>query len=181
MSNSFVIPWTVTHQAPLSKGFPKQEYWSGLLSPPPGDFPDPGIELVSLLSTALAGGFFTTSASWEHLQKVKHWVTEWSSNSTPTHIPRRNENICSHKHCTQNFVTAPKRERTLMAISCWINKPIVVYHVTEYYSAIKRNGVPIHATRINLENIILSERNGSQEAIHTVRFHLYEMSEDANR
>ena len=62
-----------------------------------------------------------------------------------------------------------------------MNKPTVVYHVTEYYSAIKRNGVPIHATRINLENIILSERNWSQEAIHTVRFHLYEMSEEANR
>ena len=53
------------------QGFPKQEYWSGLLSPLPGDFPDPGIELVCLPSTALAGEFFTTSASWEHLQKVK--------------------------------------------------------------------------------------------------------------
>ena len=67
----FMIPWTVACQAPLSKGFPKQEYWSGLLSPPPGDFPDPGIEIVCLPSTALAGEFFTTIASWEHLQKVK--------------------------------------------------------------------------------------------------------------
>ena len=38
------IPWTVAHQAPLPMGFSRQEYWSGLPSPPPGDLPDPGIE-----------------------------------------------------------------------------------------------------------------------------------------
>ena len=45
--------------------FSRQEYWSGLPCPPPGDLPDPGTEPVSLLSPALAGGFFTTSATWE--------------------------------------------------------------------------------------------------------------------
>ena len=40
----FVTPWTVAHQAPLSMGFPRQEYWSGLPCPPPGDLPDPGIK-----------------------------------------------------------------------------------------------------------------------------------------
>ena len=40
----FVTPWTVAHQAPLSMGFSRQEYWSGLPFPPPGKFPDPGIE-----------------------------------------------------------------------------------------------------------------------------------------
>ena len=40
-------PWTVTHQAPLSTGFPRQEYWSGLPFPPPGDLPNPGIESTS--------------------------------------------------------------------------------------------------------------------------------------
>ena len=44
MADSFEIPWTVAHQAPLSMEFPKQEYWSGLPFPSPGDFPDPGIE-----------------------------------------------------------------------------------------------------------------------------------------
>ena len=48
LSNSFVSPWTVAHQAPLSKGFSRQEYWSGLPFISPGDFPDPEIELVSL-------------------------------------------------------------------------------------------------------------------------------------
>ena len=53
----FANPWTVTHQAPLSMGFPSQEYWSGLSFPSLGDLPDPGIELTS---PALAGRFFTT-------------------------------------------------------------------------------------------------------------------------
>ena len=57
--------WTLAHQAPLSVGFSRQEYWSGLPGPPPGDPPDPGIELVSLVSPALAGRVFTTSATWE--------------------------------------------------------------------------------------------------------------------
>ena len=48
----FATPWTVTCQAPLSMGFSRLEYWNGLLCPPPGDLPDPGIEL-SLLSPAL--------------------------------------------------------------------------------------------------------------------------------
>ena len=45
---TLATPWTVAHQAPLSMGFPRQEYWSGLLFPTPGDLPDPGIEPASL-------------------------------------------------------------------------------------------------------------------------------------
>ena len=55
----------VAHQAPLSKGFSRQEDWSRLSSPPPGDLPDPGTESTSLTSPARAGGFFTTSTTWE--------------------------------------------------------------------------------------------------------------------
>ena len=61
----FVTPWTVAHQAPLSMGSSGQEYWSGLPCPLPGDLPDPGIEPATLLSPALAGKFFITSATWE--------------------------------------------------------------------------------------------------------------------
>ena len=65
----FVTPWTVAHQPPLSIGFSRQEYWSGLACPPPGDLPDSGIEPMSLMSPALAGGVFPTSATWEvHLK-----------------------------------------------------------------------------------------------------------------
>ena len=66
MFNS-ATPWTAAHQAPLSMRFSSQEYWGGLLCPPPGDLPDPGTELASLMSPALAGWSFTTSASWEAL------------------------------------------------------------------------------------------------------------------
>ena len=51
-------PWTVTHQSPLSMGFSRQEYWSGLPCPPPGDLPEPGIKPSSPMSSALADGFF---------------------------------------------------------------------------------------------------------------------------
>ena len=63
----FVAPWTVAFQAPLSMEFPRQELWSGLPFPPPGDLPSPGIEPASLKSPALAGGFLTTSTTWEAL------------------------------------------------------------------------------------------------------------------
>ena len=65
-------------------GFSRQEYWSGLPCPPLGDLPYPGIELKSPVSPALAGGFFTTSATWETLLsyyllffslKKKYWNT----------------------------------------------------------------------------------------------------------
>ena len=61
----FSIPWTVTPQAPLPIGFSRQEYWKGLLCPPPGDLLNPRTKPVSLTSPALAGKFFTTGATWE--------------------------------------------------------------------------------------------------------------------
>ena len=72
-----VISWTVARQAPLSMGFSRQEYWSGLPCPPPGDLPNPGIEPVSLNVSCIAGGFFATTATWgahannKHIQNIK--------------------------------------------------------------------------------------------------------------
>ena len=60
-----VTLWTVVHQAPLSMEFSRQEYWSGLPCPPPGDLPCPGIEPGSVMPPASAGGFLTTSTTWE--------------------------------------------------------------------------------------------------------------------
>ena len=59
----FTILWTVGHQAPLSMGFSRQEYWSGLPFPPPEDLPNPGIEPASPATPALAGRFFTTNGT----------------------------------------------------------------------------------------------------------------------
>ena len=66
----FVTEWTVAHQAPLSTGFSRQDYWSGQPCPPPGDLPNPGIEPTSLMSPALVGRSFTTSATWEALKCI---------------------------------------------------------------------------------------------------------------
>ena len=62
VSSSFATLRAVARQSPLSMGFSRQEYCSGLPCRPPGDLPDPGIKLVS---PALAGVFFTTGATWE--------------------------------------------------------------------------------------------------------------------
>ena len=60
-----VMLWTVAHQVPLSIGFSRQEYWSGLPCPSPGELPDPGMEPASPMSPAFLGRFFTTSTTWE--------------------------------------------------------------------------------------------------------------------
>ena len=98
----FVTPWTVAHQASLSKGFSRQEYWSGLPLAPPGDLPNPGIEPESLMSPALAGRFFTTSTTWEALilhhilciglarKFVRFLSVRWFGKTWMNIIPRRN-------------------------------------------------------------------------------------------
>ena len=58
-------PWTVARQAPLSMGFSRQGYWNGLPFPLQGNLTNPGTKPTSLMSPALAGWFFTTSATWE--------------------------------------------------------------------------------------------------------------------
>ena len=61
----FVTLWIVACPVPLSKGFSCQQCWSGLLCPPPGDLPNPGMELAPLTLPALASRFFNTNANWE--------------------------------------------------------------------------------------------------------------------
>ena len=63
MALLLVTPWAIAHQAPLSMAFSRQEYWSGLPCPPPGDLPDPGIKSMPHMSPGLAGRFFTTSTT----------------------------------------------------------------------------------------------------------------------
>ena len=66
----FATPWTVARQAPLSMGFSRQEYWSGLPCPPPGDLPDPGIEPQSPASPASQADSLPLShlgSPWSHL------------------------------------------------------------------------------------------------------------------
>ena len=76
----YVTLWTIAHQAPLSMGSSRQEYWSGLPCPPPGHLPSPGIKPMSLTSPALGGGFFITSATW--LVRSTH------------HFPLHSQDVC---------------------------------------------------------------------------------------
>ena len=82
MSHSFATPWILACKAPLSMGFPKQEYWSGLPLPPPGDLPDPGIEPAS---PAFAGQFFTTEPPGKLHKGTLLRVLPWSKG--PAWIP----------------------------------------------------------------------------------------------
>ena len=77
----FATLWTAAHQAPLSMGFSRHEYWSELPFLPPRDLPNPGIELESLMSPEVAGRFFTTSTTWETLETILDRVT----NTEPGH------------------------------------------------------------------------------------------------
>ena len=72
----FLTPWTVAHQVPLSMGFSRQEYWSGLPFPPPGDLPNP----------ALAGSFLTTSTPRKPILNTVMYVCQ-SQSPNPSHIP----------------------------------------------------------------------------------------------
>ena len=69
----FVTLWTIARQAPLSMGCSRQEHWSGLLCPPPGDLPDQGILPVSLTSPALADRFFTLVPSGKPRVWINHF------------------------------------------------------------------------------------------------------------
>ena len=66
VSDSLQPRGTVAHPAPLPMEFSRQEYWSGVPLPSPGDLPNPGIEPVSLVSPALVGRFFPTSRKPTH-------------------------------------------------------------------------------------------------------------------
>ena len=72
-----VTPQTVTHQVPLSMGFSRQEYWSGLPFPSPGDLPNPAIKLAFLMSPSLIDKFFTTSTTMEKAMAPHSSTLAW--------------------------------------------------------------------------------------------------------
>ena len=114
--------WTLAHQAPLSMEFSRQEYWSGLPFPSPGDLLDPGIEHVSLESPALAGGFFTTEPlgkpfvssdnSQMNLLLVKWDINKYAQNWSGHIII----SICGGYRARQ---TNDSRSRNLLSFPSW--------------------------------------------------------------
>ena len=102
-----MTPWTVAPQAPLSRGSLQAKYWSGLPCPPPGDLPDPGIELASIMSLALEVRFFTTSATWE--AHGGHKNNETDKGGRPSHdraftLFHMNKNGCPETQSTAHRV-----------------------------------------------------------------------------
>ena len=95
MSDSFVTLWAVACQASLSIGFPRQEYWSQLPFPSPGDLTDPGIELVS---PELAGRFFTTEPILKSNKMGKFETSQETETSMVNHIVQKQQNKGSVKY-----------------------------------------------------------------------------------
>ena len=102
VSDSIATPWTVAHQAPLSTGFPRQENWSRLPFPSPGDLPEPGIEPVS---PAVAGRFFTPESprlpfNYEplHIEEgLSTWLTFHWCSLAPSLWTADQENLSTHR------------------------------------------------------------------------------------
>ena len=117
----FRIPRSVAHQTPLSMGFVWQEYWSGLPFPPPGDLPHPGVDPESLVSPALAGGFFTTGTTWEAPCNSGHPVNvDWrNERSPPSHRWRASRLLSARKETDQlfNFSGFPRLHLLLVIIN----------------------------------------------------------------
>ena len=92
----FATAWTAAWQPPLGMGFSRQEYWSGLPCPPPGDLPNPGIKPTSLVSPILVVRFFTTNATWETLKWPTAWVNAYSYYIIYWILTYWPESVCMH-------------------------------------------------------------------------------------
>ena len=120
MSDSFVTPWIVARQAPLSLGFPRQEYWSRFPFPPLEDLPDSGIESVSLVSPVLAGRLFTTKPPWKSWFIVNLYFLPFFP--TPSSFWKFLSNSLEAWH---HSLLTPKH-----APSCWL---LEVHHDSWYF------------------------------------------------
>ena len=97
-SDSFVTPWTVARQAPLSVEFSRQEYWSGLPFAAPGDLPKPEIKPASPVSPVLAGGFLGSPVKKDRLDI---WFKYLNILLRILFFPREKDYIIIFQHCTE--------------------------------------------------------------------------------
>ena len=110
----FATPWTVAHQTPLSMGFSRQEYWSGLPCPPPGDLPYPGIKPASLMSPTLAGTSLPLvppgTLSIRNMKRYGEAVLRWQRN--------RMGRPLSHPQIHQKNISMPSKFYKTTS-ECW--------------------------------------------------------------
>ena len=119
----FATLWTVVHQTPLSMGFSRQEYWRGLPFPSPGYLSNPGIEPKSLMSSALAGGLSTISATWEAESQINP-SHNWGS------IPPNSLELTFPFFLTFSIINVKNVSKVVVPIWSFIvvvNAPIVPY------------------------------------------------------
>ena len=146
----FVTLWTVNCWAPLSMRFSRQEYWSEQPFPPLASLPDPGMEPTSLPSPALAGRFFTASATWEALAEpefqpflINHlWYDDWRG----SWIPGRKE------------PTTPEQlyaERGFIHLFCQNRGREIPRHIKDYVHRIRAD---INNPRLTVSSYILLEQ-----------------------
>ena len=117
----FVTLWTVAHKASPSTGSSRQEYWSGVPFPPPGDLPNPGIEPTFRMSPALAARFFTTRATWEAwpcpLEQdpvFQHSQSLWSGSShNPLSLSIRGQTEWKPQSQKTNPMNSMKRQKDM--------------------------------------------------------------------
>ena len=127
----FATLWTVAHLTP-SMGFSRQEYWSKLPCPPPGDLSDPGIEPASLTSPALAGGFFTTlpllqpgkpesqCRPWHDGNQMQNWIC----------MPGSSESLHRRNSCAPGFPLS----LLWQDLPVWFPIPSILYSPGEWLS-----------------------------------------------
>ena len=135
-------------QAPLSMGFSRQKYCSGLLCPPPGDHPDPGTEPASLTSTPLAGGFFTTSTTWED-----------PGGKNPAYPQRKTWSEKMHPMLSAALFTTAKTWKPPECPSgeVWTKTMWCVYIQWNTTQPLKQWNNAICTTQMDLETVILGE------------------------
>ena len=146
----WVTPWTVAHQAPLSMGFSRQEYWRGLPSPPAGDLPNPGIKLRSLMSPALAADSLPLTPPGKpysyvikHLHRISAthhsyccltslwYYPKFFSFNLFIHNPNSREFMCTHSYIHTDILF-PKSCLSLLALWCicfslWSSRSFIVW------------------------------------------------------
>ena len=113
-----MTPWTVAHQVPLSMGFPRQEYWSELPGPPPGNLPNLAIEPASLVAPALQAGSFPCIPVISIYRK--HFLPGFCSHLLPAHssalpntVSRRREVVDQYLHWGFSTPSSPE-------VSAWV-------------------------------------------------------------
>ena len=115
----FATQWTVARQAPLSMGFSRQEYWSGLPSPAPGDLPNQGIKPLSLMSPwlELAGRFFTTSTTWTVAEQQSRETSSSSSGGYSGDRAQSSRSSSHNKNCEWLFARDCAKDKNLHYVS----------------------------------------------------------------